>query len=54
MQSNALADSSCDFKSAVASMRIIVKDFSVTPDNNRRRSRSASSPIPQQRAGGVI
>src|SRR6478736_3934827 len=33
-QSNALADSSRDFKSAVASMRIIVKDFSVNPDNN--------------------
>jgi len=34
MQSNALADASRDFKSAVASMRIIVKDFSITPDNN--------------------
>src|SRR4029079_8880508 len=33
-QSHALADSSRDFKSAVASMRIIVKDFSVSPDNN--------------------
>ena len=33
-QSNALADASRDFKSAVASMRIIVKDFSVNPDNN--------------------
>ena len=33
-QSHALADSSRDFKSAVASMRIIVKDFSVNPDNN--------------------
>jgi methyl-accepting chemotaxis protein len=33
-QSSALADSSRDFKSAVAAMRIIVKDFSVTPDNN--------------------
>jgi methyl-accepting chemotaxis protein len=33
-RSNALADSSRDFKSAVASMRIIVKDFSVNPDNN--------------------
>lgn len=33
-QSNALADSSRDFKSAVATMRIIVKDFSATPDNN--------------------
>ncbi len=33
-QSNALADASRDFKSAVASMRIIVKDFSVSPNNN--------------------
>jgi methyl-accepting chemotaxis protein len=33
-QSHALADSSRDFKSAVASMRIIVKDFSANPDNN--------------------
>ncbi len=33
-QSNALADSSRDFKSAVATMRIIVKDFSVNPDHN--------------------
>jgi methyl-accepting chemotaxis protein len=32
--STALADVSRDFKSAVASMRIIVKDFSVNPDNN--------------------
>ena len=32
--STALADVSRDFKSAVASMRIIVKDFSVSPDNN--------------------
>jgi hypothetical protein len=31
--STALADVSRDFKSAVASMRIIVKDFSVSPDN---------------------
>lgn len=33
-QSTALADVSRDFKSAVASMRIAVKDFSVNPDNN--------------------
>ena len=34
-QSTALADASRDFKSAVASMRIIVKDFSVNPrDDN--------------------
>ena len=33
-QSTALADASRDFKSAVASMRIIVKDFSVIPDDN--------------------
>ena len=33
-QSNALADASRDFKSAVASMRIIVKDFSANPDEN--------------------
>src|SRR5689334_8792977 len=33
-QSNALAESSRDFKSSVAAMRIIVKDFAVTPDNN--------------------
>lgn len=32
--STALADASRDFKSAVASMRIIVKDFSVNPDDN--------------------
>ncbi|MGC1765518.1 MAG: hypothetical protein WA769_21565, partial [Pseudolabrys sp.] len=32
--STALADASRDFKSAVASMRIIVKDFSVSPDDN--------------------
>src|SRR5262249_55365938 len=32
--STALADVSRDFKSAVASMRIIIKDFSVSPDNN--------------------
>jgi hypothetical protein len=31
--STALADVSRDFKSPVASMRIIVKDFSVSPDN---------------------
>jgi methyl-accepting chemotaxis protein len=30
----ALADASRDFKSAVASMRIIVKDFSANPDDN--------------------
>jgi methyl-accepting chemotaxis protein len=33
-QSTGLADASRDFKSAVASMRIIVKDFSVIPDDN--------------------
>jgi methyl-accepting chemotaxis protein len=33
-QSTALADASRDFKSAVASMRIIVKDFSAAPDNS--------------------
>jgi methyl-accepting chemotaxis protein len=33
-QSNALAESSRDFKSSVAAMRIIVKDFAVNPDNN--------------------
>ena len=32
--STALADASRDFKSAVASMRIIVKDFSVNPDDS--------------------
>jgi len=32
--STALADASRDFKSAVASMRIIVKDFSVSPDDH--------------------
>lgn len=32
--STALADASRDFKSAVASMRIVVKDFSVNPDDN--------------------
>ena len=33
-QSTALADASRDFKSAVAAMRIVVKDFSVSPSNN--------------------
>ena len=33
-QSTALADASRDFKGAVAAMRIIVKDFSVAPNNN--------------------
>ena len=33
-QSTALADASRDFKSAVAAMRLVVKDFSVSPNNN--------------------
>jgi methyl-accepting chemotaxis protein len=33
-QSTELADASRDFKAAIASMRITVKDFSVAPDNN--------------------
>jgi len=33
-RSAALADASRDFKSAVASMRIVVKDFSVKPGDN--------------------
>jgi len=33
-RSSALADASRDFKSAVASMRLTVKDFSVSPNNN--------------------
>ncbi|HEY6024187.1 MAG TPA: HAMP domain-containing methyl-accepting chemotaxis protein [Pseudolabrys sp.] len=33
-QSTALADASRDFKGAVAAMRLIVKDFSVAPNNN--------------------
>jgi methyl-accepting chemotaxis protein len=33
-RSAALADASRDFKSAVASMRIVVKDFNVKPSNN--------------------
>jgi methyl-accepting chemotaxis protein len=33
-RSGALADASRDFKSAVTAMRIIVKDFSVSPDEN--------------------
>ncbi len=33
-QSTALADASRDFKSAVAAMRLVVKDFSVSPSNN--------------------
>lgn len=33
-RSGALADASRDFKSAVSTMRIIVKDFSVTPSDN--------------------
>lgn len=33
-RSAALADASRDFKSAVASMRIVVKDFSVNPNDN--------------------
>ncbi len=33
-QSTSLADASRDFKSAVASMRIIVKDFSANPNDN--------------------
>ena len=32
--STALADASRDFKSAVSSMRLIVKDFSANPDNS--------------------
>ena len=33
-QSTALADASRDFKSAVAAMRLVVKDFSVSPNND--------------------
>ncbi len=33
-RSGALADASRDFKSAVSTMRIIVKDFSVAPNDN--------------------
>jgi methyl-accepting chemotaxis protein len=33
-QSTALADASRDFKSAVAAMRLVVKDFSASPSNN--------------------
>jgi methyl-accepting chemotaxis protein len=33
-ESTALADASRDFKGAVAAMRLVVKDFSVTPGNN--------------------
>jgi len=33
-QSTALADASRDFKSAVAAMRLVVKDFTVSPNNN--------------------
>jgi methyl-accepting chemotaxis protein len=33
-RSGALADASRDFKSAVAAMRILVKDFNATPSNN--------------------
>ena len=33
-ESTALADASRDFKSAVAAMRLVVKDFSVAPSNN--------------------
>ena len=33
-RSGALADASRDFKSSVSAMRIIVKDFSVSPSSN--------------------
>ena len=47
-QSTALADASRDFKSAVAAMRLVVKDFSVSPTNNLVISFDESHRVAQQ------
>ena len=65
-QSTALADASRDFKSAVAAMRLVVKDFSVSPNNNLviifdeshglalKALDSISGAIDQTRAGNIV